>query len=94
MDWTWDDDKNATNIRKHGISFQTAILALGDPLSVTDDDPYPCERRFRTVGVVRNVVLVVVHTLPELAPAFDVEVDRIISARRAISHERRRYETE
>ena len=61
MNWTWDDDKNSANIQKHGISFETAILALDDPLSVRDDDPYPWERRFRTIGVVRNVVLVVVH---------------------------------
>ena len=39
MNWTWDDDKNSANIQKHGISFETAILALDDPLSVTDDDP-------------------------------------------------------
>ena len=82
MNWTWDDDKNTTNIRKHGTSFETAILALDDPLSVTDDDPFPGERRFRTTGVVRGVVLVVVHTLPEPDPGFDVEVGRIISARR------------
>ena len=94
MNWTWDDDKNRENIQKHGISFETAILALDDPLSVTDDDPYPWERRFRTIGVVRNVILVVVHTLPEPDPGFDVEVGRIISARRATSHERRNYETD
>ena len=94
MNWTWDDDKNSANIQKHGISFETAILALDDPFSVTDDDPYPWERRFRTIGVVRNVVLVVVHTLSQPDPAFDVEVGRIISARRATSHERRSYETD
>ena len=93
MYWTWDEDKNRVNIRKHGISFETAILALDDPLSVTDDDPYPQERRFRTTGVVGNIALVVVHTLPEADPKFDVEVGRIISARRATSHERRNYES-
>ena len=70
MNWTWDDDKNSANIQKHGISFETAILALDDPLSVTDDDPYPWERRFRTIGVVRNVILVVVHTLSRTRSRF------------------------
>ena len=86
--------RTAPTYRKHGISFETAILALDDPLSVRDDDPYPWERRFRTIGVVRNVALVVVHTLPEPDPDFEVEVGRIISARRATSHERRSYEAD
>ena len=94
MNWTWDDDKNRENIEKHGVSFVTAILALDDPLSVTDDDPFPWEQRFRTVGAVGNIVLVVVHTLPEPDPDFEVEVGRIISARRATSHERRSYEAD
>ena len=83
MNWTWDDDKNKGNIQKHGVSFETAILTLDDPLSVTDDDPFPWEQRFRTVGAVGNTVPVVVHTL-----------GRIISARRATSHERRSYEAD
>ena len=70
MTWTWDDDKNDANIQKHRITFETAILALDDPLSVTDDDPYPWERRFRTIGTVRGVVLVVVHTLARTGPGF------------------------
>ena len=91
MNWTWDDDKNSANIQKHGISFETAILALGDPLSVTDDDPYPlgaevsddrCSEKCRPGG--RS------HTLSQPDPDFDVEVGRIISARRATSHERRK----
>ena len=94
MNWTWDDDKNRENIQKHGVSFETAILALDDPLSVTDDDPYQWEQRFRTVGAVGNIVLVVVHTLPEPDSDFEGEVGRIISARRATSHERRNYETD
>ena len=94
MNWTWDDDKNKGNIQKHGVSSETAILTLDDPLSVTDDDPFPWEQRFRTVGAVGNTVLVVVHTLPEPDPSYDVEVGRIISARRATSHERRSYEAD
>ena len=86
MNWTWDGDKNRANIQNHRVSFETAILAL--------DDPYPWERRFRTIGAVGNIVLVVVHTLPEPDPDFEVEVGRIISARRATSHERRSYEAD
>ena len=93
MYWTGDEDKNRANIQKHKVSFETAILALDDPLSLMYDDPYPLEQRFRTIGMVGNAVLMVVHTWPEPDPRFDVEVGRIISARRATAYERRRYES-
>lgn len=92
MRWIWDADKDSINRHKHRISFDTAILALNDPLSITDDDPYPWEVRLRTTGLVRSILLVVVHTEPEPDPHYGVEVGRIISARRATAHERRIYE--
>ena len=93
MYWTWDEDKNRANIQKHKVSFETAILAIDDPLSLMYDDPYPLEQRFRTIGMVGNALLMIVHTWPEPDPRFDVEVGRIISARRPTAHERRRYES-
>ena len=92
MQWTWDEDKNQENIRKHGVSFETAIHAFDDPLSTTDDDPYPCEVRLRTTGLAAYIILVIVHTEPEYDPQFDTEVGRVISARRATPHERISYE--
>lgn len=92
MSWTWDEDKDRTNIAKHKVSFETAILALDDPLSLMYDDPYPFEQRFRTIGMAGNILLLVVHTSPEPDPNFNDEVGRIISARRANAHERRTYE--
>ena len=94
MRWEWDDDKNRTNTRKHGISFETAELALRDELSATEDDPYLDEQRFQTTGMVGMTLLVVIHTMPEYDPAYDEEVGRIISARRATRSERRTYESE
>ena len=94
MYWTWDDDKNRTNIEKHGVSFETAMLALQDELAVTEDDPYPNERRFQTTGMVGMAILIVIHTLPEDNPRFGGEVGRIISARKATPRERRKYESE
>ena len=50
------------------------------------------EERWQTIGVVEGVVmLLVAHTVREQD---DVEVIRIISARRANHKERRRYEEE
>ena len=65
MYWTWDEDKNRENIRKHRISFETAMLAFQDDLAVTEDDPFLDERRFQTTGMVGMAVLIVIHTLPE-----------------------------
>ena len=94
MYWTWDEAKNRENIRKHRISFETAMLALQDDLSVTEDDPYPYERRYQTTGMVGMATLIVIHTLPEYDPRYDMEVGRIIGVRRANLGERRKYESE
>jgi len=48
----WDPEKAETNLRKHRISFQEAVTAFGDPLSVTIRDPDHSvnEQRFILVG--------------------------------------------
>ena len=35
----WDSSKARANIRKHGVSFQDAVTALYDTMSVTGADP-------------------------------------------------------
>lgn len=35
----WDENKADQNIEKHGIPFEEAATVLGDPLSLTIDDP-------------------------------------------------------
>ena len=86
--WIWDPEKARINRRKHGVSFETASLVFDDPLSVSQPDPYPYEPRWRTVGMVWNVVLLVVHTGLQGDPA----IGRIITARKATSRERIAYE--
>ncbi|HEX7672191.1 MAG TPA: BrnT family toxin, partial [Polyangiaceae bacterium] len=39
MDFEWGPEKAAANLAKHGVSFEEASTAFGDPLSVTIDDP-------------------------------------------------------
>ena len=63
--WAWDPKKNRYNQQKHGLSFETAVLVFNDPLAMTRVDPYPHEQRWRTIGVVGLVVLLVVHTWPD-----------------------------
>ena len=91
MQWTWDPEKAKANLDKHKVSFELAERALGDPLCISVPDPYPDEGRWVTLGsptIDGVVVLYVVHTWPE----DESGTGRIISARRAESHERREYE--
>lgn len=39
MECQWDPIKAASNLRKHGVSFEEAATALADDLSVTGVDP-------------------------------------------------------
>ena len=85
----WDESKAAKNFRKHGVSFEEAATAFGDPFSITIYDPLHSENedRFILLGMSgkNRLLLVVVHTDRH-------EKIRIISARKAIQKERRQYE--
>lgn len=88
MSWTWDDEKNRANKRRHGLTFETARIVFSDPLSLSQRDPYPLEERWQSMGMIGGVVVFVVHTWPET----DDGVGRIISARKATAQERKVYE--
>lgn len=92
MHWTWNPDKHRANRRTHGLGFDTASLVFDDPLAATRPDPHPNEERWQTIGLIAEVVVLVVHTWPEQDPESGEEVGRIISARKATSHERKAYE--
>jgi len=91
MRFTWDPRKASANARKHGVSFEEASTAFGDPLSITVPDPDHSsdETRFLLIGrSTRERVLVVVH-----AERGESDI-RLISARPAGRRERRIYEEE
>ena len=92
LHWIWDPAKNETNRQVHGLSFETASLVFNDPLAATIGDPYRHEQRWRTMGSVGTVIVMVGHTWPEMVLETGEEVGRTISARKATSHERRAYE--
>jgi uncharacterized DUF497 family protein len=39
MEYQWDRAKAARNLKKHGVAFADAALALEDPLALTMADP-------------------------------------------------------
>ncbi len=95
--YEWDENKNRTNQRKHGVSFEVAARVFLDPLHVSIVDRLEGgEHRWQTFGRTSGfALLVVAHTTTEHDEAgLWVEVVRIISARRADRKERRRYEEE
>jgi uncharacterized DUF497 family protein len=86
----WDDRKNASNRRKHRVSFETASLVFGDPRQVPIQDRIvEGEVRWQTIGRAGGVLLVVAHTVEDEEGE---EVVRIISARKAGTRDRRMYE--
>jgi len=86
--FTWDPKKAAANLRKHEVSFEEAVTAFGDPLSLTVPDPDHSAREARFVLIGHSDtgrLLVVVHTeRPDQI--------RLITARIATRHERQTYE--
>ena len=91
MRFEWDENKNRSNYRKHGVFFETATLVFDDPdFVMMRDRIVDGEERWQTIGLVEDVLLLLVaHTL---GGEDDEEIARIISAREVTAHERRRYE--
>ena len=88
MRFVWDARKAAANLKKHGVSFEEASTAFDDELGAYYPDSLH-EHRFILIGYSRRRrLLYVVHA--EVTP----EAIRIISARKATKHEKRRYEND
>jgi uncharacterized DUF497 family protein len=84
--FSWDARKAAANLRKHGVSFTEAATAFDDELGAYYPDALH-EDRFILIGYSqRQRLLYVVHAQARQ------DVIRIISARRATSHEKAHYE--
>jgi uncharacterized protein len=90
--FSWDDDKNASNLAKHGVSFEAAKLVFDDPLHISRQDRVENgEQRWQTIGLMADcVLLLVAHTWVDEDDG--TEHIRIVSARRATKIERKVYE--
>lgn len=90
--WTWDETKNQKNKTKHRLTFETACLVFDDPMHESFADPCETEDRWQTYGMIQGILIVVVHTDPIVQDNSVMRQGRIISARKATSEERRRFE--
>ncbi len=85
--FVWDKAKNLANLDKHGISFETAATAFFDPFFRLEDASRNNEQRDAIIGFDEaQRLLYVVHIEVE------GEFIRIISAHRATTSERFRYD--
>lgn len=89
LKFEWDENKNQTNIQKHGISFEEASSVFYDDeaLIINDEAHSRNEDRFVLIGFSYKFnLLVVCHCYRQ-----NEEIVRIISARKASKSERNEY---
>ncbi len=84
MEFEWDENKNSTNLNRHGISFHDAIPVFFDDLRLEYFDTSSNEERYNVIGISHGRVLFVVYTWR------DAKI-RIISARKAVKYEEGEY---
>jgi uncharacterized protein len=83
----WDEDKNQENIRNHGYDFADAWEIFEAPLLEALDTRAPYgEDRWTGIGLLGNRIVVVTFT-PRGSDTI-----RIISLRKALKHERKKFE--
>ncbi|MCL2122492.1 MAG: BrnT family toxin [Desulfovibrionaceae bacterium] len=90
MQFDWDENKAAANVKKHGVSFEEAQTAFDDYNALLIPDPDHCDQedRFVLLGFSAALrMLVVCHCYREKD-----EIIRIISARKATKKESKTYE--
>lgn len=90
MDFEWDDGKDQSNYKKHGIRFAEAVSIWSDDYSLDFSDVIHSvdEKRFIRFGrSLKNRILIVVY-----CERYPEEIIRIISARKATKCEVIEYE--
>ncbi len=86
MDYEWDPAKSLLNEKKHGISFEAAlILWQSDTIEVEEIAYAKLESRSATLGIIGKKVYVVIWTRRK-------DKIRLITVRRARHHEEKLYQ--
>jgi uncharacterized protein len=86
MKFEWDEFKNRSNQRNHGLDFTEAERVFNPSLFVDIDDRFDYgEERYVGLGLLDGRVVVVIFTQP------DEGTVRVISLRKATSYERQQY---
>ena len=90
LEFEWDDEKEKKNIRDHGIDFSTAAHVFADEYRIEkfDGKHSDGEDRYKVIGAVNGYLTIVVVSY---TPRKNGKLIRMISARRALKHERKEY---
>jgi len=89
--FTWDPEKAKANRRKHGVSFVEAMAIFADPFHiVVENDFIEDEQRDMAIGRIANQTLVAMVFVDRSEP--DIQVIRIICARKAVAYEKSQYQ--
>ena len=89
LKFEWDENKNQTNIKKHGVSFEEACSVFNDEDALIMNDEFHSqnEERFILIGFsYKYNLLIVCHCYRQ-----NDSVIRIISARKATKTEKKEY---
>lgn len=85
----WDEDKAASNVAKHGVTFDEASTVFGDPLAVIFDDEEHSQDEIREIIIGHSILeRLLLISFTERGK----ETVRIISARKTTKGERKDYE--
>ena len=93
IEFVWDEEKAALNLRKHGVSFAEATEVFLDPRTISYPDEFHSleEERSITIGLTKKLpIVLVVHT--DINGVDGGVTIRIISARKATPMECTAYE--
>jgi uncharacterized DUF497 family protein len=86
VDIEWDPAKAASNLKKHGVSFEEAATVLFDPNALSQPDESSTEERWLLMGLSSEARLItLVYTLR------GEDRIRLISARKATRKEAKHY---
>lgn len=87
MNYEWDENKAASNLKKHSVDFEEATTVFNNPLAlIFEDELQSSQERRDIIGHSRRNRLILV-SLTERSTGI-----RIISARVATQREREDYE--
>ena len=85
MKFEWDETKRQTNLRDHKLDFADAEIVFSGVTFTFEDDRFEySEDRSITLGLLREIVVVIAHTERN-------DTVRMISMRKATKNEQRLY---
>ncbi len=85
----WDEQKNLSNIRKHGVDFRDALTIFEHPMLEWEQDDAQAEHgetRINAIGLIEGLEVFAVYTERD-----EGQTIRLISVRQANRYEREEY---